>query len=764
MAKDDFRGAARVFARSFYSQGTSDRAASADKVIDEALRFFGEENPERLSPYDRGVELARRVGKSRDLLILDGMEPLQDLAGEIKDESLEALLTTLIYRNDGLCIVTTREEIRRLQESSNHEEIILQRLAPAASRQLLKKLRVHGDRREIARAVEENEGHALAITLLGTYLVERFDGDIANIKRVTYPPGFDDAPSMPSTKLLKGRERESRHARRMIASYEKWFTDEPNEVNAAALIILRFMGLFNRPPEPGCIAALRAEPIEGLSEALFAGRDIEETWQEAIVRLRDARLLEKPETDWNKINCHPLIREYFAEQLALHQAEPAKDAHRRLYEHLKSTAPDLPDNLNDMMPLYHAVAHACKAEQFTAAYDLYLERIQRKEEGYSHRVLGVFSLERAAMANFFSQPFTQLHNTWTDDARKADVLGISGARLRSLGALKTACELLRRSILAYKTLVPPQPAWLVRRTRQLSESLFALGELEEACKVAEESVNLASEHKREYDDFTNCCVWGCALHYVDNREAARTTFQNAHERMKAFQCSTPQIQPTQHLYSLWGFRYWEFLLDDADLECCLNIQRQIASIQDNRTNKSGAPQNDPEKGLGPIGELLERLSACMAQLEGTREAPSNDLMQKLESVCTELRRLGRHDFIPYGLLACVRCFRLASEHLPEQRKSYHEKAHEFLRQTWDLALRDELRVFQAEAWIETAHLCIAQKADNFHTYLGTLTRHWEPQRLTDELCNFISTCYRRRKNLMEALRPELKLGDPGKPQ
>ena len=42
MARDNYRGAERVYGWSFYSQGTSERAASADLFIDQALRWFGD--------------------------------------------------------------------------------------------------------------------------------------------------------------------------------------------------------------------------------------------------------------------------------------------------------------------------------------------------------------------------------------------------------------------------------------------------------------------------------------------------------------------------------------------------------------------------------------------------------------------------------------------------------------------------------------------------------------------------------------------------
>jgi hypothetical protein len=45
LAADQYRGAERVFAWSFYSQGTADTQASADEFIDVALRWFGDPAP-----------------------------------------------------------------------------------------------------------------------------------------------------------------------------------------------------------------------------------------------------------------------------------------------------------------------------------------------------------------------------------------------------------------------------------------------------------------------------------------------------------------------------------------------------------------------------------------------------------------------------------------------------------------------------------------------------------------------------------------------
>jgi len=92
MAADNYRGARRVFAWSFYSQGTGERVTSADQFIAQTLDWFGDPDPAAGSPWAKGERLADLVRRERTLLVLDGLEPLQSGAdyerGKVKDPSL----------------------------------------------------------------------------------------------------------------------------------------------------------------------------------------------------------------------------------------------------------------------------------------------------------------------------------------------------------------------------------------------------------------------------------------------------------------------------------------------------------------------------------------------------------------------------------------------------------------------------------------------------------------------------------------------------
>ncbi len=330
LSHDNYRGAARVYAWSFYSQGMREGTqASADEFFDHALRWFGYSGPPIKSEWEKGETLSELIKKQRTLLVIDGLEPLQyppgAMQGRLKDQGLQSLLCELASQNNGLCIITTRIPIADIEDYKvTVQEVPLEHLSAAAGAQMLGAMGVKGTDEELKQATAEFKGHALALTLLGSYLSAVHDGDIR--KRDLIPQ-------------LTADEEKGGHAKRVMASYVKWLVSTP-ELN-----MLFLMGLFDRPA-PGCaIAALRAKPpINNLTGAICKLRD--DQWQFAVKHLRDLRLLdEKDERNAETLDCHPFVREYFGDRLRQKHPIAWKKAHSRLYEHFKVQAPELPNAL-----------------------------------------------------------------------------------------------------------------------------------------------------------------------------------------------------------------------------------------------------------------------------------------------------------------------------------------------------------------------------------------------------------------------------------
>jgi serine/threonine protein kinase len=81
MAAEHYRSAQLVFGWSFYRQGTSGDTSSADEFIDAALAWFGDPDPRLGTAWEKGERLAKLVAHRRTLLLLDGLEPLQNPPG-----------------------------------------------------------------------------------------------------------------------------------------------------------------------------------------------------------------------------------------------------------------------------------------------------------------------------------------------------------------------------------------------------------------------------------------------------------------------------------------------------------------------------------------------------------------------------------------------------------------------------------------------------------------------------------------------------------
>ncbi len=213
-----------------------------------------------------------------------------------------------------------------------------------------------------------------------------------------------------------------------MEAYEKWFAGEGAQ-GQRQLAILRLLGLFDRPASKDCLDALRAEPvIAGLTEALVGLTPRQ--WKLALSRLEEINLLSVQ--DDGSVDCHPLLREYFATQLRRQQPETWRAAHRRLYEHLCATTKDLPQpTLEDLQPLYQAVAHGCQAGlQQKACEKVYRDRIQRGQEAYSTNKLGALGSDLGAVACFFETPWSRVSPALTE-TDQAWLLNEAAFRLRA---------------------------------------------------------------------------------------------------------------------------------------------------------------------------------------------------------------------------------------------------------------------------------------------------------------------------------------------
>ncbi len=663
--REAYRGAERVYGWSFYSQGAAEgRQVAADPFIAAALTWFGDPDPTAGSPWDKGERLAELIKQQRTLLILDGLEPLQNPPpvepGRIKDPALRSLLRELARHNPGLVVITTRLVVDDLKEfiGSSAIELDLSNLSTEAGAAFLKHLKVNGTDDELKRAADEYRGHALALTLLGTYLATVHNGDVRQRDKI---------------ERLTDERKQGAHARRVIAAYEHWLKDEPE------LDILRLMGLFDRPAERGALEALRKEPaIEGLTERVQKLSHAD--WQYAVKSLRDLRLLtDEDPHDPETLDCHPLLREHFGEQLRANNPNAWREAHSRLYEHYKSSAKEFPDTLEEMTPLYAAVTHACQAGRHQEALDeVYWQRILREKEQFSWKKLGMFGADFAALSSFFDLPWHKPVDGLKEDD-KAFVLGQAGLYLRALGRLTEAAQPMRASLEAGVS----QQDWdnASRNASNLSEFYLTIGNLSQALRYAWQSVELADHSSEAFQKTNSRTIVGNTLHQLGRFKEAGDAFYEAEKIRKAEQPELP------FLYSLQGFRYCDFLLTQAKYH---EVQSRIGQTIE-VTNRN--------KRLLDIG--LDNLSLGRAQLMQVQSKGISDYAQLsiyFEHGVDGLRQAGMQEFLVHGLLARAELYRVMGA---------LDKARRDLDEAYSIATRGGMRLHEADCHLEYARLFIA---------------------------------------------------------
>lgn len=649
---------AAVYAWSFYSQGSDEkRQSSSDFFFDAAGRFFNITLP--TDPIERGRELARQLRRERCLLILDGTEPLQyppntpgGLSGKLKDPALTALLRELAFGQPGLCLLTTRVRVENLAgiEPPKHECRLLENFDPKEGALLLKNLGVRGSQKELEKASDEYKGHALALRLLGNYLVDLLDGDVRRRDRIPH---------------LSDDEQQGRHARRVMEAYVRWFEEAHREAGGTGTppepALLRMMGLFDRPAPMEALDALMAPPaIEGLTDGLEALPA--ERLHRAFRHLKTLRLLEEnriqapalPKNlthlpalrEFDIIDAHPLVREHFGQQLEAEAPAAWREANTRLY-HFYINLPEkhLPDTLAEMDPLFTAMAFGCRAGlQEEVRRGVYWERIRRKNEAYSVHQLGAFGTDLAGLAHLFEQVWSQPSQNMSETGQ-AVVLSWAGFGLRGLGRLREAAEPMRASLEFQKKL----GSWkeVALNAINLSELHLTLGSMQQAMSIGRQALEFADRSGDGFKKEVSRATLADALHQSGNTDEAARLLSEA-EAMQ--QIRQPEYR---FLYSVQGYQYCDLLLDRGQWKEVLERAQEGLKI---------SSRNNWLLSIALDQLSIARAYAAAAQYDPAvhREAAE----QYLDTAVKGLQKAGDVIYLAKGLLARAH-WRLHTGHLPE---------------------------------------------------------------------------------------------------
>jgi tetratricopeptide (TPR) repeat protein len=671
-----------VYSWSFHNQGdTGKKQSSSSEFIEHALKFFNNSQTNFTSEHEKSTHLAKLIAAQRNVLILDGLEPFQYSAndsddmmrGKLRDTGLKALLQQLALENQGLCLITSREDLdHEFCQLGTVVNFSLENLSESDSIQLLRTKNIQGSDEELVQAAQDYNHHAFSLTLLGNYLSDQ---------------SIQDRSQLPS---LSGYQTQAEAIFGLMAAYEQHLENH----HPMALALLYVMGLFDHDVNTEILNELlnKVDDNNRVSESLKKLRSTRR-FRKAVQLLQDVDLLNVDEK--NKLGCHPLTREYFGKKFQKDYSNSWLKSHHVLYDYYKQLPEkELPDTEEEMEPLFAAITHGCAARLHEQVLnEVYWPRIKRGDEHYSTKKLGAFSSDLAALSHFFDR-------TWHTPAKelskkhRAGILNWAATRLRALGRLREALEPMQAGMTIYME----ESNW--KYAASVASSLSGLqliqGDIKDAINTAEQGIELAYAGDDDYYwQMATRTTLADALHQLGEAEKASILFNEAEELQQQAQPDTPKLQ------SLWGFRYCDLLLCNNQWE---EVKaRCIQTLEWLETTNSNSSLLDPALDQLSLGKAYLQQALLSGWTYKKNTAAHQESMQSaqqwLDKAVSGLRNAGTEDHLPRGLLARATLFR----HQKQWQSAYAD-----LQESFDIAQRGGMLLHLVDYHLESARLEFSQ--------------------------------------------------------
>ena len=642
LASKGWTGIDNVFDWSFHSQGNMiDRPVSSEFFIESALQWFGDKDFDKGSLWQKGERLARLVQKSKTLLFLDGLEPLQYYSnrfienGKLRDPAISILIRMLADYNPGMCIITSRLGISDLNSyiDGTCQTINLKGLSIDDGEALLSEIGVRGSKISLEDLTQKYSGHALSLNLAGHYIVDALNGKIGS-----YLQG----------ELIEEDSITGNQAAKILQSYEKWFGDSPE------LQVLRILGLFDRPATLEEVSTLRKHPpIQNLTDKLATLTSTE--WNATVRRLSQLQLTSISESNSSiEIDTHPLIREYFSNELRNKYQNAWTDGNLRLYNYLLMRS-NSEKSLNKQLDiLFLAVSHGCKASKQQEVYsEVYEKRIKQGELVHDARILGGFGTKLEAVAGFFDHIWDKPSAILKTET-KIEVLAEASFAIRSFGVIDESVEPLIEAISLSAEINDFISATMY--SSNLSEIYMLLGDKANAIALTEQSAFYAQKTQN---------IWKHKWIQMAKEAEVLSKFGfsvKAHDLYNEAEILQAEHDPASpRFYGVLAFKQFDFLLAPYETDILISGKRSELFIDDLTKLKEKSilvnEQNNYWQSVLHIalGKLtLSRINMLLSICESNIN--HSDIYVNIDSALTELKTSGRQEYLPYGLIARSRYY------------------------------------------------------------------------------------------------------------
>ncbi|TKJ38377.1 serine protease [candidate division LCP-89 bacterium B3_LCP] len=527
---------------------------SVEEFFEAALRYLsgGRIDTSKLpSSSLKAQVISAMLDVGRYLFILDGLEVMQHQGGDryglLKSKDLRDFLGYFSSPDhNSFCLITSRAPVHDLMEYVTYVQRDVTCMHPADGRALLRKVGVEkGKDDELDRVVSECDGHALSLSLLGSFLADQYSGDISKASEIPQPT--DEITQQASPKQYD-------HVHRILRRYDENLT-KPGRA------FLTLFSAFRLPVEESALEKVFRAPGELSLQASITTLS-EKKFKAMITRLLTARIL-RFDTSLGQYTVHPLIRNHYQERFEDHDPEQQKEAHLLIRDYYLEMGGDVPRHptLDNLIPFIEAVHHCCFSGEYNQAYQIQIEHIFQYDRRVVAHELGAYETILSIMFDFFPDGDTLQDPLVKNPGDKGWILNTVGFCLMSLGRLNEAAPFMER---ASKKVIELKD-WHNASVgyRNLADLYASIGDLSASLDSAEEALILANREEDSVEkrvDIRNSLVWKAwVAHLSGNLQEAGDDFKRAETLEREDDSSV------NYLYGLRGFMHAHHLrrYDDA---------------------------------------------------------------------------------------------------------------------------------------------------------------------------------------------------------
>lgn len=542
---------------------------SVDALFETALQYLsgGLIDSRQLSSSNVRVQvIGAMLGARRYLFILDGVEVLQhqegDTYGLLVNTDLRELLGYFATPgHNSFCLVTSRAPLFDLISYPTFRHHDVERLSQEDGRDLLRKLGVQGPDAALDRMVTDWDGHALTLSLLGGYLVERYGGDAVHITDLPAP--------------ISNEPRYER-VRRILRRYD-------THLSEAERVFLLLFSAFRLPvPESALAPVFRTKGEDAASTLSTPLAVLDDTTFDALLKHLRAYHLLTYDVQTRRYTTHPLIRTYYMARLNERERSQVQAVHTRIKDYYLSFIGDpFPSpTLNDLAPLIEAVHHACYVGTYDEATDIYWRYFVKenyddpvkpesleKSEGFVlfHR-LGAYETALALLLEFFPNGDIS-QEPLTSDRHKGFLMDNIGFCLENLGRLNEAILLHKRA----NSIAVSREEWKNASIgyRNVSDIYTQLGDFTASADAAHEALTMAERAEERGDresEYYSLSYLAWTAHLQGDLVTAGKLFQKAMDWKAGGKVTGYMPLEQWFLYSHPGIKWAEYMRRAGKLE------------------------------------------------------------------------------------------------------------------------------------------------------------------------------------------------------